>query len=166
MMTIQDLGALGEIIGGLAVVLSLIYVGSQIRQSTKSTQSQASQAFIQAFDLSVAPLTKNPEFRDLFWRGLSGIQALKGSEIVAFSAWIMVTMRSFESFYYQTREGVFDTHIMEGWINQYADLLGYTGSGDVWAARRHQFGEEFRNYVDELIEKGNTKPLYLIDELG
>ena len=33
-MTLQDLGNLGEILGAVAVVVSLFYVGSQIRQNT------------------------------------------------------------------------------------------------------------------------------------
>ena len=33
-MTIQDLGALGDMIGGVAVVASLIYLAIQIRQNT------------------------------------------------------------------------------------------------------------------------------------
>jgi hypothetical protein len=36
-MTIQDLGALGEMAGGLAIIVSLIYVGLQIKQNTKAT---------------------------------------------------------------------------------------------------------------------------------
>ena len=45
-MTIQDWGAVGEIIGGIAIIISLIYVGLQIRQNTKATKVATSQAFI------------------------------------------------------------------------------------------------------------------------
>ena len=37
-MTLQDWGAIGEVIGGVAIIFSLIYVGIQVKQSTKATQ--------------------------------------------------------------------------------------------------------------------------------
>ena len=37
-MDIMELGAIGELVGGVAVIASLIYVGLQVRQSTIATQ--------------------------------------------------------------------------------------------------------------------------------
>lgn len=34
-MTIQEMGAVGEIIGGVAVIFTLIYLAHQIRQAKK-----------------------------------------------------------------------------------------------------------------------------------
>ncbi len=43
-MTIMELGAIGELVGGVAVVVSLIYVGLQLKQGTVATRSHAHQA--------------------------------------------------------------------------------------------------------------------------
>jgi hypothetical protein len=40
-MTIMELGAVGELVGGVAVIGSLIYVGLQVRQSNQLTRVQA-----------------------------------------------------------------------------------------------------------------------------
>ena len=40
-MTIQDWGALGEIIGALAVVASLVYLAVQIRQNSRQLAHSA-----------------------------------------------------------------------------------------------------------------------------
>ena len=40
-MTIQDLGALGELIGSVAVLATLIYLTVQTRQNAKALQAQA-----------------------------------------------------------------------------------------------------------------------------
>ncbi len=37
-MNIMELGAIGELVGGVAVIGSLIYVGLQVRQSTEQTR--------------------------------------------------------------------------------------------------------------------------------
>ncbi len=33
-MTIQDLGAIGDLVGGVAVLVTLVYLAMQIRQNT------------------------------------------------------------------------------------------------------------------------------------
>ncbi len=40
-MDILELGAIGELVGGVAVIGSLLYVGIQIRQNTRVVQSTA-----------------------------------------------------------------------------------------------------------------------------
>jgi hypothetical protein len=43
-LNLTDLGALGEFIGGIAVIATLIYLARQIRQGAKATQFQTLQA--------------------------------------------------------------------------------------------------------------------------
>ena len=39
-MEIMELGAIGELVGGVAAIASLIYVGIQVRQSAQATRAQ------------------------------------------------------------------------------------------------------------------------------
>jgi hypothetical protein len=43
-MTIQDWGALGELVGAVAVVATLIFLTTQIRQNTKTVRATALEA--------------------------------------------------------------------------------------------------------------------------
>ena len=47
-MTLQDLGDLGDLIGGIAVVITLIYLAVQIRQNTALITAQTVQASVDA----------------------------------------------------------------------------------------------------------------------
>ena len=40
-MDIMELGAIGELVGGVAVIGSLIYVGLQVRQSNEVAKSES-----------------------------------------------------------------------------------------------------------------------------
>jgi hypothetical protein len=40
-MTIQELGSLGELVGGFAVIVSLIYLAVQIRQNNRHLELPA-----------------------------------------------------------------------------------------------------------------------------
>ncbi len=40
-MDIMELGAIGELVGGVAVIASLIYVGLQVRHGSRAAQQSA-----------------------------------------------------------------------------------------------------------------------------
>ena len=42
-MDIMELGAIGELVGGVAVIASLLYVGFQVRQSTSVAKGELAQ---------------------------------------------------------------------------------------------------------------------------
>jgi hypothetical protein len=43
-MTLEDLGNIGEFVAAIGVIVSLVYLATQIRQNTKAVRSSASQA--------------------------------------------------------------------------------------------------------------------------
>ena len=159
-MTIQDWGALGEMIGGLAIIVSLVYVGLQIKQNTKTTQVATSQAFTDLHGVIVMPVVCDKEFRDIYWRGLSGLSNLQGNELAAFSAWTVHTFRTWESFYYQWQASAFDDHLWSGFQIQLRDLVGYPGIRETWKTRTHHFSEEFQELVEQLMASAQSRPLY------
>jgi hypothetical protein len=78
-MSLQDLGAIGDLVGGIAVVVSLVYLANQIRHSSRqmdqnSRQLEASM-YVQtndAFSRWWTLLAASPELSDLWLRGLAG----------------------------------------------------------------------------------------------
>ena len=53
-MTLSDLGSIGELIGGVAVVVSLIYVALQIRQNTRAIRASSHQSALGGWSSSSA----------------------------------------------------------------------------------------------------------------
>ena len=86
-MSIQDWGAIGEIVGALAVIASLIYLAVQIRQNTRQISLSIESARLAAFERTVESsiharevLITNPEVADLFLKGLSDYRSLPASD--------------------------------------------------------------------------------------
>jgi hypothetical protein len=162
-MSIQDWAAISEIVGAIAIIVSLIYVGVQLRQNTRATRVITSQAFVQTYGGVVSHL-QEPEFRDIFWRGLAGLSNLHGGELAAFGAWAGHLFRTWESYYFQRKARAFEDQIWSGWNRQFRDLLGYPGVQEIWTIRRHHFSEEFRELVEREIANKESKPLYAVAE--
>jgi len=158
-MTLQDWGALGEVVGGVAIIVSLVYVGLQVRQSTQAARAATSQSFAAQYSTHMELLTR-PELRDIFWRGLTSMSDLPGNEQVAFVSFLNGVLRMFESFYLQQREGTFDTQVFDSWMVQLCDLFGNEGVREYWAIRKHQFTNEFVALVDESTARTTPRPMY------
>ena len=65
----QLLGNFGEFFGAIAVVVTLIYVGYQIRQNTQSIERTELRAGMEQFDRWRAAI-QNPETAEMWLRGL------------------------------------------------------------------------------------------------
>ncbi len=86
-MSIQDWGAIGEIVGALAVVASLIYLAVQIRQNTRQNSLSLESTKLAAFEQSVESgnrarelLITNPEVTELFLKGIADYRSLRSAE--------------------------------------------------------------------------------------
>lgn len=158
-MTLQDWGALGELIGGVAIIVSLVYVGLQIKQSTAAARAATSQAFSAQYSEQMFHISRGDN-RDVFWRGLTGLQNLQGSEIVAFMCILGSIVRMWESFYLQMQEGTFEPRIFESWMTQLTDLFGQPGVQEYWAMRAHQFTPEFVEFLEVELTANKSKPMY------
>ena len=53
-MSLEDLGNIGELISAVAVVVSLVYLASQIRQNTRQIDENTRAAQAAAFDSSIS----------------------------------------------------------------------------------------------------------------
>lgn len=147
----------GELIAALAVVLSVIFVGVEIRQNSEAQVRAATQAAVSDYIGSLERITDSPDVACLYVRGAQDFGALSGSERLRFSAFYM-------SFYYQLQqmhrlaeEGSLDTETWAGFEGLLRETTRYPGVREWFELRRDWFGPGFRAYIDELMR--STPPI-------
>lgn len=116
-MTLQDLGALGEVVGAVAVVLTLLYVAAQIRQNTRSLRSATSIAVNQALaEINGRWVANADGFTDVWVRGCADLGSLDPVERERFTrqAYDLLNLAVLQ--YDAERNQVGDVHI---------DYIGY-----------------------------------------
>jgi hypothetical protein len=67
-VTIQDWGAIGEIVGAIAVVISLVYLATQLRMNTRALRANASWNAETIFGDTNYMLAREPELAELMAR--------------------------------------------------------------------------------------------------
>ena len=71
-MTISEIGSIGELLGAVATVVTLIYVAIQIRENTSWAKRQALEKTIDRIVDWGAKLNANTELHDIYRAGKTG----------------------------------------------------------------------------------------------
>ena len=71
-MQIMELGAIGELVGGVAVVASLIFVGLQVRQSNRQAREDAAREIQGQYDRLFETVITDPKAREMWTVAIGG----------------------------------------------------------------------------------------------
>ena len=160
-MTLLELGALGELVGGVAIVISLIYVGLQIKQNTNAQRlSTAHRISEDLADLYLTPASSN-DLADIFMRGLTEIDALDGTDRLRFYGFLHKFFRTNENAHYQFTHGALESEAYEGITEQFRFIASTPGGRIYWQDRRSWYSGRFQDYVDTLIAMSDGESMKL-----
>lgn len=149
-MGLQDLGALGEAIGGIAVIFTLIYLAIQVRQNTRATAAQAElNSDRLALELTL-PVALDRDFARLVHSGAAGVE-LDGADQQRYRLFVRLQMQSHMNFFYRHRDGLVSDQHWNYWRGQVRTFAEAPGFATVWKSMADDFPAEFRSYMDGLI---------------
>ncbi len=81
-MSIQDWGAVGELVGAIAVIVTLLYLATQIRQQTRGLRNAASVSINEAMSQINGRLAENQNgFTEIWVRGCADLGSLDPVEL-------------------------------------------------------------------------------------
>jgi hypothetical protein len=155
-MDITTLAAWGEFIGGIAVVVSLIYLASQIRQNSRLQRSSTTALIANNGIASTTLLTGDPELSRIFREGMGDARSLSEPDRFRFNLMVGATIGAFAMEYFLWREDAVSPRV---WSNRRRNMFGLFVSGGFqqwWSEWRWNWDEEFGEYVDGLIREGEA----------
>ena len=100
----EAISAIGQIVGALAVVISLIYVAREIRSNARAART-ASMGNVNRW---LGELIVNPHLGELWYRGIHDFGSLKNGDLVRFSVLMDQLFNIYQEMYYQRFEGQLD----------------------------------------------------------
>lgn len=147
-MTWEAIGALGEIVGAFAVLVSLLYLAVQIRQNTASIRSSTYQSAVASISqVSLGICTDDGSARIAHAGFTQDIAELTEQEQFRFGLILTGMFRNYENFWYQYQSGVMEEHVWQGVRNA---MIGYYQLPSVkrwWAQRSSIFSPKFVQYL-------------------
>lgn len=151
-MTIQDWGAIGEAVGGVAVLFTLVYLALQLRKTTSVAHRQTYSAGAEAISRFSFDLARNPELHSVYRRALQQPDALESDELLQAHA-ILDSYFSLMEGYYLHNVEYGEKLAQERWSRILRRLLSMQGGGAYWRDNKWKFHVVFVDYVDSLLAK-------------
>jgi hypothetical protein len=157
---IEYLALIAEIIGGLGVIISVIYLALQVGDGNKELRAQNHR---NALDLAQRPfemLVEDREIAQIYVKGRSNFESLSEDERERLRLYNFILFNSWEFSYYQNVE---DTIPPELWFGHdgYMRSEVRTNPGFVrsWKDLLDSFDDPFKTYVNEVISAGGSPVL-------
>ena len=162
-MNWEAIGAVGDFVGGIAVVLSLVYIGFQVRQNSRqidqnSRHLEASMYYAsgEGFNRWWSLLVQDESVADLWRRGLAA-EELTPTERHRFRSMAMMLFTTLENNFHQVQLGSHSRDTLVISKTTWKRLLDSPG-GSAWWKReaRRSFTHEFVEAVDSLVSNANS----------
>ena len=152
-MTLSDLANLAEIVGGVAVVISLVYLAVQVRQNTHSVRSATLQANTALWNSIISSLA-DPGAVQAYAAGLTGDKDISPVTYTQFFLHCRRIFVAFEDQHFQFRQGILDEDTYRGYERSISrQFLAFPGFRIWWEQSKDVFSPRFVEYLDDLISR-------------
>ena len=163
---LKKIALIAEIFGGIAILISLIFVGIQFKENTKATRSATALATVSEMTSWYSNIGNSERGSYIFWNFLSNPDSLKPEERFQAIMNIHGAMLAFQNSYYLVKEGTLDQEIQQSLLEIINGIKTTPGFLVFWKARKSIFLMEFQEYVEEIIasKKVTSEGVYEIVE--
>ena len=156
----EALGNIGDFLGGIAVVITLIYLAGQIRQNTRSIRASAFQAAQRDLAEKLDGLSNDPELIRIYFDGNHEFESFSKEDRRRYATFMSGFMRRYETLLYQTRIGNIDREQWEGVLTELRTAFKYSGTRAWWAQAHGSFNLELQEFVErELLSCEPREPV-------
>ena len=147
-MTITELGAIGELVGGVAVIGTLAYLAAQVRHSTKTARSASYQAAVASVSEWTRCVGSDLALSLLFHQGSLDPSPQTREQRIQYSYLFASLVRNFENIHYQYKNGALDDSTWEPWAARIHGTFVTPGAREFWALQRNAYSAAFREFVE------------------
>jgi hypothetical protein len=159
-MNWEALGAIGEIVGAVAVIATLGYLALQIRQNTRNIQTNTQALRLAAYDSFVTTaadvrrsLFENEEVARIYETGLADPDQLQGLDQTRFRVLMLSAVQGFQIQYFQLAHSELFPEAWEAGCHTLRRVLNQPGGARYWASYKHEFPAGFAQEVDRVLSE-------------
>jgi len=148
--SLKEFALAAEILGAVAVVISLIYVGFSVNQNTSAVLVANHQALV-AMDLTTTDWFKDPDFTAAHILSMEGIDKLSPIQRTQVGTYVAGKLNAWEFAFLTHENGMMKDNIWQGWNAHYISVLNQPAGEWFWRNERESFSPSFVLYVDSFL---------------
>ncbi|HSM08909.1 MAG TPA: hypothetical protein VLA33_07805 [Gemmatimonadota bacterium] len=146
-MNWQAIGAIGEITGALAVVVTLFYLAQQVRNSTRMARAEMTKDLFLASRTAIMDIAANDRLADIW----ADIRPFENDAAARRHTFYQSFFRLYELQYNLAKQGLLDASLAASFVLVIRMFAKTRHFDAYWAGARDEFHDEFASYVDEQV---------------
>ena len=151
-MTLEEVALVAEIVGGLAVVATLIYLVIDIKRNTAATQSSAQYTQIGVISDWNLSLVHAPDLPELIVRANKDYSSVTEAEKLKLQGYYVNIFNLWHAAYWNWKNGLWDETGFRVWNDGTPSVIrAQIASFEAWESMKHIYDEDFRNPVQAAI---------------
>jgi hypothetical protein len=146
----EAISAISQMIGSVAVVLSVLYLAVQVHGSTRVAKLAAQDAAATSLREVTRPFAENADLARIWQIGLENLQTLSPEEQGRFFHSSYQFLKAFETIHFHYVHGVMDEQIWRGWCGLLQHYIAAPGMAHYWKLRHDLFSRRFQQFIETL----------------
>ncbi len=153
---LKNIALIAEIFGGIAILVTLIFVGIQFRDNIKATRSATATATIEALSNWYTELGNNSESSELFYNFMADPDVLTPQQRFQVVMNVHGVFMVFQNSFYLSKEGTLDDEMQNSLTSVVLGVMDQPGFKFYWEQRKSFLLEEFRMYIEDIMINGKS----------
>jgi len=145
---LDSLGNIGDFVGGVGVVVTLVYLALQIRQNTRSTKTSSYHSAVSAVSEWSRGVGMDPDATRIIRDGNVDYESLSPLDKARYGFLTVSLFRHFENIFYQHEQGAIDDSLWSAWSDRMRSVVAQPGVEAWWRENQYGYTEEFRNFLE------------------
>ena len=157
-MNWDAIGAVGEVIGAFAVVVTLFYLARQISQSTASSNAAAIQTFFNTMESLTSDLMRDANIREMFSKALYEWETLSREDKQLVHLYWGNCATKLHMGFRLYKQGILDAESYETWEDFLLSALQTTGVNGWWQITYQIYAPDFVERINNRLLSPDTMP--------
>ncbi len=149
--TLSNLASVAEVIGAAAVIVSLVFVEFQLRETARATRTATASAASASMSAWYMATGCSEQTSALFLDFLQTPEELTSQQRFQAIMNLHAAIISFQNSYYLAKEGTLDSQILNTILESIVVTKDLPGWAIYWKERKPFFFTDFQEYVDSLM---------------
>jgi hypothetical protein len=147
-MNWEMVGAIGEILGAVGVIVTLAYLAIQLRANTLAMRQAAEREAFDGSRILLAQLSGDADLARIVRTGLNGMDALNADEAMRFGTWILSNTYNWLRVHSFEKDGIVEVGLAEATRRVRQDVVRTPGYRQWFELRKHWLAEDFRRAIE------------------
>jgi hypothetical protein len=151
-VTLSDFAAFGEAIGGLAVLVTLVYLAYQFRQTATLERTAGQRELLGRCRDWVELTTVHEGLSGVLRKALADWDSATADEKERFNGWALSAALQAEQALYMWREGLINEASYRGFIGVAVAIAATPGGRQWWTNARVALGDDISDLIDRELD--------------